>query len=41
MKEENHDDEQTRFLGDPARWCDSFIDLETRQGREPNSAEGR
>ena len=40
MKEENHDDGQTRLLDDPACWCDSLVDFHTRQRRKPNSAEG-
>jgi hypothetical protein len=34
VKEENHDDEQTRFLDGPACRGGSFVNLHTRHGRK-------
>src|SRR5258708_28063070 len=40
MKEDNHDDEQTRFFRRPRDRCRSFADLHTWHGRKFNSSEG-
>jgi hypothetical protein len=40
MNEVNHDDEQARYLDDPACRCCGFVGRHTRHGRNRNSGKG-